>query len=270
MTALRYESLAGKVVLVTGSSRGIGRAIALAFGEQGAFVLVNSRTDHRAAETVETIVTAGGSAETAVADVGDPIAASALIAGIVERHGRLDVLVNNAAVNQVVPLLEMTQEIWEETQRVNEWALFHYGQPVARQMVAQGGGSIVVIGSPGSEDAYDGQVPYSASKAGLQMLAMGMAWEWGPLGVRTNVVQPGWIETELNREYLHSDSDVRERVIKQIPLRRTGSPDDVAPVVLWLCSDEASYVNGATIHVDGGLLAGRPTVVSKRFEWARG
>jgi NAD(P)-dependent dehydrogenase (short-subunit alcohol dehydrogenase family) len=270
MTALRYESLTDKVVLVTGASRGIGRAIALAFGEQGALVLVNSRTHDRAAMTVEAIVAAGGSAETAVADVGDPSAAQALITQIVRRHGRFDVLVNNSAINPVVPLLEMTQEMWEETHRVNEWALFHCGQPAARQMVAQGGGSIVVIGSPAAEDTYDSQTPYCASKAGLQMLAMGMAWEWGPLGVRTNVVQPGWIETALNREYLSSGPDVRERVIKQIPLRRTGLPDDVAPAVLWLCSDDAAYVNGATIQVDGGLLAGRPTVVSKRFEWARG
>jgi NAD(P)-dependent dehydrogenase (short-subunit alcohol dehydrogenase family) len=219
--------------------------------------------------TVEAIVDAGGSAEAAVADVGDPAATRALIAGIVARHRRLDVLVSNSAVNPVVPLLEVTQQEWEESQRVNEWALFHCGQPAARQMVAQGGGSIVVIGSPAAEETYDNQTPYCASKAGLQMLAMGMAWEWGPLGVRTNVVQPGWIETALNHDYLWSDPDVRDRVIKTIPLRRTGLPDDVAPAVLWLCSDDAAYVNGAIIRVDGGLLAGRPTIVSKRFEWAR-
>ena len=113
-----------------------------------------------------------------------------MIADIIGRHSRLDVLVNNSAINPVVPLVELTQEMWEETQRVNEWALFHCGQPAARQMIFQGGGSIVVIGSPAAEDTYDGQTAYSASKAGLQMLAMGMAWEWGPMGVRTNVIQP--------------------------------------------------------------------------------
>jgi NAD(P)-dependent dehydrogenase (short-subunit alcohol dehydrogenase family) len=268
MTTLRYPSLADQVVLVTGGSRGIGQGIAIAFAQQGSLVLVNSRTEAGAAETVEQIVAGGGSAQAAVADVGDPTAARALIADIVGRHGRLDVLVNNSAVNPMGPLIDLTQEMWEETQRVNEWALFQCGQPAAHQMMAQGGGSIVVIGSPGAHDTYDGQTPYCASKAGLQMLAMGMAWEWGRLGVRTNVVQPGWIETSLNQDYL-SDQDVRDRVTKQIPLRRTGVPADVAPAVLWLCSEEASYVNGATIRVDGGLLAGRPTVVSKRFEWAR-
>src|SRR5271157_2839787 len=160
MTAVHHASFVGKVVLITGASRGIGRSIALAFGEQGAHVLVNSRTREGAAETVEEIVTKGGTADAAVADVGDPQAARAMIAEIVAHHGRLDVLVNNAGVSPVAPLLDMTQSTWEEIQRVNEWALFHCGQPAAQQMVAQGGGAIVVIGSPGAVDAYDGQSAY--------------------------------------------------------------------------------------------------------------
>ena len=267
MTVTRYEGFVDKVVLVTGASRGIGRSIARAFGDAGAHVLVNSSTSEGSDKTVEEITTHGGSAESAVADLADSDAARALIATAVERHGRLDVLVSNAGIGPLVPLIEMSAATWEETQRVNEWALFHCGQAAARQMVAQGGGSIVVIGSTASESAYDEQTAYCASKAGLQMLAMGMAWEWGPLGVRTNVVQPGWIDTPLNHKYL-SDTDVRERVSKQIPLRRIGTPDEVAPAVLWVCSDDAAYVNGATIRVDAGRLAGRTTVVSKRLEWA--
>lgn len=258
MGELRYESLADKVALVTGAGRGIGRAIALAFGEQEARVIVNDIGVDGASETAGAIKEMGGRAETAVADVGDRAAAEAMVTGIVERHGRLDVLVNNAGVNPVVPLLDASQDAWEQAQRVNEWALLHCGQRAGRQMVAQGGGSIVVIGSPASVDAYAGQSLYCASKAGLQMLAMSMAWEWGPHGVRTNIVQPGWIETELNREYLWSSPELRERVIDVVPLRRTGAPADIAAAVLWLCSDHASYVNGATIAVDGGLLAGRP------------
>lgn len=252
------SSYADKVVLVTGAARGIGRAVALAFGHEGSLVIVNDVTAQGADETARAVQEMGGRAEVAVVDVGQRSEAQAMVTGIAGRHGRLDVLVNNAGINPVVPLLEAEQETWEQAQRVNEWALFHCGQSAGRQMADQGGGSIVVIGSPAVVDAYAGQSLYCASKAGLQMLAMSMAWEWGPLGVRTNVVQPGWIETELNREYLWSSPDVRERVVNVIPLRRTGSPADIAAAVLWLCSEGASYVNGATVAVDGGLVAGRP------------
>ncbi len=118
-------------------------------------------------------------------------------------------------------------------------------------------GRIVNISSVSALMGNRGQVNYAAAKAGLQMLAYGMAWELGPLGVRTNIVHPGWIETELNREYLWSDPTLRERNVRQIPLRRTGRPEDVAAVVVWLCTDGAAYVNGASLAVDGGLVVGR-------------
>jgi NAD(P)-dependent dehydrogenase (short-subunit alcohol dehydrogenase family) len=265
MTVSQYRELSGQVVLVTGASRGIGRGIALAFAEQGSVVAVNSRTLEGASEVVDEISKRGGAAEAAVGDVGDPTIARALVAEIIRRHHRLDVLVSNAAINPVAPLIDVTQSEWEEVQRVNQGALFHLGQPAAQQMIQQGGGSIVVIGSLAAEVAYSAQVPYCTSKAGVQMLAKGMAWEWASYGVRTNVVQPGWIETSLNHGYL-SDSDVRDRITGQIPMRRFGASDEVASAALWLCSDGASYVNGATIHVDGGHSAGRPTVLPRRIE----
>ena len=147
--------------------------------------------------------------------------------------------------------------MWERIQRTNMWSLFHCGQPAARQMAAQGAGSILVTGSPACNETYQDQTHYATAKAGLQMLAWGMAWELGPLGIRTNIVHPGWIETELNREYLWADPGLRERVVAQIPLRRTGLPADVARAAVWLASDEAAYVNGATLEVDGGLVVGR-------------
>ena len=115
------------------------------------------------------------------------------------------------------------------------WGLFHCGQPAAAAMAKNGHGSIVVIGSPAAREAYSGQVHYSAAKAGLQMLALGMAWELGPLGIRTNIVHPGWIETELNREYLWENPTALDGIIEQIPLRRTGQPADVAGAAVWLC-----------------------------------
>jgi NAD(P)-dependent dehydrogenase (short-subunit alcohol dehydrogenase family) len=249
----RFDELANRVVLVTGAGRGIGNGIARAFAAQGCIVLVNDVDPDAAASAADAL---GG--EPLVADVGDRGDAEAMVAAAVERHGRLDVLVSNAGINPTAPLLDLPQELWEQVQRVNMWGLFHCGQPAARQMVAQGGGSIVVIASPAAEETYAGQTHYAASKAGVQMLAWGMAWELGPLGVRTNVVHPGWIETELNRKYLWSDPELRERVVGVIPLRRTGTPDDVARAVVWLCTDDASYVNGASLRVDGGLVVGRP------------
>jgi NAD(P)-dependent dehydrogenase (short-subunit alcohol dehydrogenase family) len=254
---VHYAELDGAVVLVTGAGRGIGKGIALGFGHQRSLVIVNDVTEEWASETVAEIESAGGRAEVAIADVGDPEAGRALVDDAIARHGRLDVLVANAGINPVSPLLDLTQETWERVQRTNEWALFHCGQPAARHMAERGSGCIVVIGSPAASETYADQTHYAAAKAGLQMLAFGMAWELGPLGIRTNVVHPGWIETELNREYLWSDPTLRERVVRQIPLRRTGQPADVAGVVVWLCTDEAAYVNGASLGVDGGLVVGR-------------
>jgi NAD(P)-dependent dehydrogenase (short-subunit alcohol dehydrogenase family) len=254
---VRYSELEGAVVLVTGSGRGIGKAIALAFGRQGSVVVVNDVSPDWARQTVDQIGVDGGHATAAIADVGDPEAGRTLVAEAITQHGRLDVLVANAGINPVGPLLELPQETWERVQRTNEWSLFHSGQPAARHMAERGTGSIVVIGSPAASETYAEQTHYAAAKAGLQMLAYGMAWELGPLGVRTNIVHPGWIETELNREYLWSDPTLRERVVRQIPLRRTGRPEDVAAVVVWLCTDGAAYVNGASLAVDGGLVVGR-------------
>ncbi len=262
---IAYDELRDQVVVVTGASRGIGRAIALAFGDQGAIVIVNSRTAHGAESTVSEIANRGGRAEAAVADVGDPAEAKLIVEQAVTRHGRIDVLVNNAALNPVAPLLETTWEAWNDVQRVNVGGLFSCGSAAARHMVVQGGGCIIVIGSPAASDAHANQIPYCSSKAALHMLAKGMAWEWGPQGVRTNVVQPGWIETSLNESYL-ADPDVRLRVTKQIPSRRIGRAEEVASVAVWLSTRDASYVNGATVEVDGGFTAGRTAVVPRRFE----
>jgi NAD(P)-dependent dehydrogenase (short-subunit alcohol dehydrogenase family) len=256
----RYAELAGRVVLVTGAGRGIGRGVALAFAQQGSTVVVNDVEEGSARSTADEIEAAGGRAATAPADVADRGAAEAMVAGVVDRHGRLDVLVSNAGINPVSAFLDLSEDDWERMQRTNMWGLFHCGQPAARQMAAQGGGSIVVIGSPACDETYTEQTHYAAAKAGLQMLARGMAWELGERGVRTNIVHPGWIETELNREYLWSEPDLRDRVVGQIPLRRTGQPADVAHAVVWLCTDEAAYVNGASLAVDGGLVVGRVKV----------
>jgi NAD(P)-dependent dehydrogenase (short-subunit alcohol dehydrogenase family) len=252
-----YPELEDRTVLVTGAGRGIGRGIALAFAEQGARVVVNDLTDEHARETVDAIRATGAVADAAPADVADRAAVRAMVSAAVERHGEIDVLVNNAGINVVSPFLELTDDVWERTQRIHHWGFFYCAKEVAPRMAARGHGSIVVISSPAAAETYEGQTHYAAAKAGLQMLAFGLAWALGGTGVRTNLVSPGWIETELNREYLWSEPDLRERVVRQIPLGRTGTPEDVARAVVWLCTDEAAYVNGAVLRVDGGLLVGR-------------
>ncbi len=256
----RYPELAGQVVLVTGAGRGIGRGIALAFGAEGAVVVVNDIEQSSAEGTAKEIESAGGRAAALAADVAERDAAEAMVAAVIAEHGQLDVLVNNAGINPVAPLLELSQATFELVQRTNMWGLFHCGQPAARHMAERGAGSIVVIGSPACNEAYESQAQYAVAKAGLQMLAFSLAWELGARGVRTNIVHPGWIETELNREYLWSDDALRRQILRQIPLRRTGLPADVAEAVLWLCSDAAGYVNGAALNVDGGLTVGRVKV----------
>ena len=259
------QALAGRTALVTGADRGIGAGIANLLDQQGVRVCRNVMANPEVPDT-------GGEKSRNLiiqADLRDPNQVQRMFGKIKQEFGGLDLLINNAGVESIIPAIDLTAEEWDRVFNTNLRGAFLCSQAAARLMKAKpSGGVIINIASIHDQIPRLGTAHYCASKAGLQMLAMCMAWEWGPLGVRTNVVQPGWIETGLNRKYL-SDPEVRERVASTIPLRRTGLPDDVAPAVLWLCSDDAAYVNGATLQVDGGLLAGRPTAVSRRFEWAR-
>jgi NAD(P)-dependent dehydrogenase (short-subunit alcohol dehydrogenase family) len=258
MAAATYAELLGQVVVVTGAARGIGRAIAIGFAEQGCIVIANDLSADALAGTVDSGSRSGETTSIALtADVGDADASRAMIDEVVDRFGQIDVLVSNAGINPVASFLELSHDTWERVQHVNMWGLFHCGQAAAAAMVRRGRGSIVVIGAPAAREAYAGQVHYSVAKAGLQMLALGMAWELGPLGIRTNIVHPGWIETELNREYLWENPTALDGILEQIPLGRTGTPEDVAGAAVWLCTEHAAYVNGGSLTVDGGLVAGR-------------
>jgi L-rhamnose 1-dehydrogenase len=252
-----YPELAGRLALVTGAGRGIGRAVALAFGEQRMRVIVNDIVAEGALNTVGELRSAGIEASAAPADISDREAVRSMVSDALAANGGIDVFVSNAGINVVAPFVELTDEMWEQTQRVHHWGFFYCAQEVLPAMISRGGGSIVVVSSPAAVETYEGQTHYAAAKAGLQMLAFGVAWELGRAGVRTNLVSPGWIETELNREFLWADPDLRDRVVRQIPLGRTGTPEDVARAVVWLCSDDAAYVNGAVLRVDGGLTVGR-------------
>jgi NAD(P)-dependent dehydrogenase (short-subunit alcohol dehydrogenase family) len=246
------QRFTGKRVLVTGASSGIGRAIALAFAREGARVAAVARSTERLAGVVAEAP--AGLVEPISADVREPEQARGMVAEGIERLGGLDALVNNAGVAYMEPVLEITEATWRDTMASNLDGPFFAAQAAARHMVENGGGSIVNIASI---DAFIAESPfahYSASKAGLAHLTRCLAFELGHLGVRTNAVCPGHTATPM----VESDwtPSFYEAYMQRIPLRRPARPEEQAAVVLFLCSEEASYVNGESIVVDGGQLKG--------------
>lgn len=243
----------GRVVLVTGASSGIGAACARAFAARGARVAVNYRQNAQGAEAVVAAIrTGGGSALAFQADVRDPAACTALVARTVEAFGRLDVLVNNAAVFTSKPFLEVTEELWDFVVGTNLKGTFLCSQAAARVMLAQGSGVIINIASGGGlhpYPGYDTSVPYAASKAGVIMLTKRMSYELAP-AVRVNCVVPGIIDSKPEEW----NEEIRRRFAAVIPLRRVGLPEEVAEGVLYLASKDAEYITGQTLVIDGGIL----------------
>lgn len=241
--------LAGRVAIVTGASRGIGRAIAKRLAQQGAHVVAVARGEN-AAETVREITEAGGRADLASADVADASAVDALVAQTLEKLGRIDVLVNNAGIARDQLLLRMKREDWDAVVATNLTAAFSCTQAVLKPMLRQRSGRIIFISSVVGQGGNAGQANYAASKAGLIGFAKAVALEIASRNITANVVAPGLIETDMTREIA---GGTRENWESRIPLRRIGSPDDVAAAVCFLASDEASYITGQVLAVNGGM-----------------
>lgn len=241
-----------KNVIVTGGSSGIGRATALAFAAEGARVLAVGRSAERLAD----VAREGGDAiETVVTDVSVPAQARRLVGEAIERMGRVHVLVNNAGVAYSEPVLEISEETWRATMATNVDGVFFASQEAARHMVAAGGGAIVNVASTNAFVAESPQAHYNPSKAAVVMLTKSFAHELGHLGVRVNCVAPGQTITAMTGEE-EATRAFREMYYTRIPLRRAARPEEQAAVILFLASDEASFVNGETIVVDGGQLTG--------------
>lgn len=241
--------LAGRVATITGGSTGIGRGIAELFVREGASVALLARDADRLASTADALE-APERVLTVAGDVGDAGAAQRLIDSAVERFGRLDVHVSNAGIHRVVPFQETTEETWDEVFRTNVRGAFLSCRAAAAAMERSGGGSIVVVGSTNSFVAEPHMAAYNASKAALTLLVQSMAIDLAAAGIRANMVAPGTIVSEITKPMLEAGFG-----FGAVPLGRIGEPIDIAWPVLWLASDEASYVTGATIVVDGGQIA---------------
>ncbi len=241
--------LSGRVALVTGASRGIGRAIAQRLAAQGAFVVAGARGENAKA-VVEEISSAGGKAEAASLDVTDAGAPEQFVAGALERHGRIDVLVNNAGITRDQLMLRMKRADWDAVIATNLTAAFALTQAVLKPMIRQRGGRIICISSVVGQSGNAGQANYAASKAGLIGFSKAVALEVASRGITVNVVAPGMIETDMTRAITDS---AREEWASKIPLRRLGTPDDIASAVCFLASNEASYITGHVLAVNGGM-----------------
>ncbi len=241
--------LSNKVALVTGASRGIGRAIAHRLAEQGAVVVAAARGDH-AGVTAAAIVAAGRRAEAVSLDVTDAAAVHALPGEIVDRHGRLDIVVSNAGVTRDQLLMRMKREDWDTVIATNLTATFALAQAAMRPMIKQRGGRIIAVSSVVGQMGNAGQTNYAASKAGLIGFAKALAREVASRGITVNVIAPGMVDTDMTRAVAEK---AQVDWTQQIPLGRLGSVDDVAAAACYLASDEAAYITGHVLAVNGGM-----------------
>jgi len=241
--------LSGKVALVTGASRGIGRAIATRLAEHGAAVIAAARGDH-AAECVSGLTSRGLRAEALTLDVTDAAAVERAPGEIIGRHGRLDVVVSNAGIARDQLLMRMKRADWDAVLATNLTATFVLAQAAMRPMLKQHGGRIIAISSVVGQMGNAGQTSYAASKAGLIGFAKALAREVASRGITVNVIAPGLIDTDMTRA-IHEKA--RDDWAQQIPLGRLGTPDDVAAAACFLASDEAAYITGHVLAVNGGM-----------------
>jgi len=247
-------SLAGKVALVTGGSRGIGRAIALTFAEAGADVVVSARKLPDLEEVAKEIKAKGRKALAVASHVAKLEDSKNLIEKVKSEFGRLDILVNNAGTNPYPgPLIDAEEWAWDVTMNVNLKGPFLLGQMAAKMMKEQGGGNIINMSSAAGLRASNLNI-YSVTKAGLIMLTQVMAREWGQYKIRVNAIAPGVIETRLSEMLWKGPGG--EAAVRGMPLGRLGVPDDVAGLALFLASDASSYITGEVILVDGGSHVG--------------
>ena len=248
------KRFAGSVVLVTGASRGIGRATAERFADEGASLALVSNDEAELLQTGRELAERGTPMLTQCADVSDRDQVDLAVKAVMERFGKIDVLVNNAGIAWEEPFLDIRPENWKKILDVNLNGMFWVAQRVAKEMAGRGGGVILNMASTNGLVGEANYAHYNASKGGVVLLTKTMAIELGPLNIRVNAVCPGYIQTPLS-ESIDSPEFVARYVREKIPLGRVGKPKDVAGVFAFLASEDAAFITGETIVVDGGQLA---------------
>ena len=253
-TAIRF-GLQGRVAIVTGGSQGIGEACARRFAQEGAQVVIADLADERGRALAAEL-----QARYVHCDVGDKAQVDALVAEVMQAHGRIDVLVNNAGIFRAADFLDVTEEDFDAVLRVNLKGSFLMGQAVARVMAQAGRGSIVNMSSVNSVLAIPDIASYNVSKGGINQLTRAMALALADRGVRVNAVGPGTIATELAAKAVLTSEEAKNKIMMRTPLKRLGEPSEIADVVAFLASDASSYITGEIIMVDGGRMALNYTV----------
>lgn len=254
MTVLSTFQLNGKLALITGSSAGIGFALARALGEAGAHVVINGRNSQKVSVAVQTLKSEGLNVSASVFDVTDAKSVSTAVNDIETQLGAIDILVNNAGMQIRGPLHEYKDDDWQTLMRTNLDSVYYVGKTVAQKMIPRGRGKIINICSVQSELGRPGIAPYTASKGAVKMFTKGMAIDWGPFGIQVNGIGPGYFKTELNQK-LVDDPQFSSWLVGRTPSRRWGDVEDLGGAAVFLASDASKFVNGHILYVDGGVTA---------------
>ncbi len=253
--SLSEFSLEGRIAFVTGAGRGLGRAGALALAEAGAHVALASRTRSQLEETAAAIERLGRKTRIVVADIRKAAEVEAAVRATVEAFGRIDILFNNAGTNVRKPVVDMTDEDWHTIMETNVKGVFVVARAVARQMIAQKGGRIINMSSMSAISPERDKVVYASSKGAVSQFSKGLALELAPHGITVNAIAPGYMMTPLVKGYLEADADRTKRILQRIALGRVGQPEEIGGALVFLASDAARYITGATIAIDGGWTA---------------
>lgn len=247
--------LEGKIGLVTGAGRGLGQAGALALARAGADLVLVSRTRQQLEETAAAVERLGRKAVVAPADIRVPEDVDAAVQAALEVFGRIDILFNNAGTNVRKLVVDMAPEDWHTILETNAKGIFLVARAVARQMIVQKSGRIINMSSSSAIIPEVNKVIYASSKGAVMQFTKGLALELAPHGITVNALAPGYMMTALVKTYLEADTDRYQRILSRIPLGRVGQPAEIGPALVFLASDGARYITGATIHIDGGWTA---------------